>query len=96
MGQNYRLVFRVHVIQRMFERNISDEDIRSVIEKGETIKEYSDDKPFPSRLMLGKIGTRPLHVVVAENHEAQETIVITAYEPDEKIWEVDFRSRKRQ
>lgn len=94
MTAKYKLVFRVHVIQRMFERGISHEDVRDVIENGEVIKEYLDDKPYPSRLILGKRGTRPLHVVAADNDEAQETIVITAYEPDPVIWEVDFKRKK--
>jgi len=47
-----RLVFRVHAIQRMFERGFTEEDVRSVVETGENIEYYPDDSPFPSRLML--------------------------------------------
>lgn len=89
------IIFRVHAIQRMFEREISRDDVIDVIENGETIRDYPDDTPFPSRLMLGWRGERPLHVVVAENDEAQ-TIVITAYEPDPDLWQADFRKKKEQ
>ena len=90
-----KLVFRVHAIQKMFERSISRENVRHVIDNGEIIREYPDDTPFPSRLMLGWDSERPLHVVAADN-EDEETIIITAYEPDPMIWESDFKKKKEQ
>jgi hypothetical protein len=89
-----RVIFRVHAIQRMFKRGIREEEVIAVLQRGETIEEYPEDSPYPSRLMLGWQGTRPLHVVVAENSPDQENIVITAYEPDSEIWEEGFRRKK--
>jgi hypothetical protein len=89
-----RLVFRVHAIRRMFQRQISVQDVRDVLTAGEVIEDYPDDFPFPSRLMLGWSGTRPIHVVAADNPQARETIVITVYEPDPDEWEPDFKRRK--
>ncbi len=51
-----KLVFRVHAIQRMFERSIQDEDVRTVLRQGEVIEAYPDDTPYPSYLMLGWVG----------------------------------------
>jgi len=68
------LVFRVHALQRMFERGISEEDVQHVLENGEIIKEYPDDAPFPSRLMFGWRGKRPLHVVAADNQAESKNI----------------------
>lgn len=53
-----------------------------------------EDKPYPSKLVLGERGGRPLHVVVAENATDNERIVITVYEPDQDQWESGFRRRK--
>ncbi len=89
-----RLVFRVHAIQRMFERSISKDDVRNVIESGETIRDYPDDTPYPSKLMLGWIDGRPFHLVVATNVTDDEVIVITAYRPDPDIWDQEFRSKR--
>lgn len=89
------LVFRVHAIQRMYQRNISDDAVRAVLVTGETIEGYPDDTPYPSRLMLGWQGLRPLHVVVADNADDQVSIIITAYEPDPSEWEADFKRRKQ-
>lgn len=90
----YKLVFRLHAIQRMFERNISVEDVHTVIDTGEIINAYPDDTPYPSRLLLGWVNERPLHVVAANVPDAGEIIIITAYEPDPALWEADFK-RKR-
>lgn len=68
-----KLVFRVHAIRRMFQRRIGVEEVRHILTAGEVIENYPDDLPFPSRLVLGWSGTRPLHVVAADNPMAQET-----------------------
>ena len=94
MGEG-ALVFRVHAIRRMFERKISVADIRQVLGAGEVIEAYPDDKPYPSRLLLGWIGGRPLHVVAANNpEEGAEIVIIIAYEPDPAQWNQNFRRRK--
>ena len=89
-----RLVFRIHALKRMFQRSVSAADVRRVLETGETIETYPDDTPFPSRLVLGWVGARPLHVVAADNPQVEETIVITVYEPDPSEWEPGFKQRK--
>ena len=91
-----KLVFRVHAIRRMFERGISSEGVRHVLDTGSTIELYPEDSPYPSRLVLGFIGQRPLHVVAADDEEEGRAIVITAYEPDPQSWDETFRRRSRQ
>jgi hypothetical protein len=78
----------------MFERGIAEADVHKVLAEGEEIAEYPDDKPYPSRLLLGWSGRRPLHVVAAYNAEEDETIVVTVYEPDPALWEDGFRRRR--
>jgi hypothetical protein len=90
-----RLVFRVHALQRMFERQISVDDVRRVLESGETIAEYSDDRPLPSRLVLGWVLGKPIHVVAADAKDSDITVVITAYRPDPGRWYSGFRWRRR-
>jgi hypothetical protein len=88
------IIWRLHAIQRMYERQITAEDVRAVIAFGEIIRTYLDDRPYPSRLILGWRHGRPLHVVVAEDVTADSTIVITVYQPDPSEWDDDFRRRK--
>lgn len=89
-----KLAYRVHAVKLMFQRGVSDSDIRNVLITGEVIEDYPGDNPYPSRLILGFAGDRPIHVVTAENKEENETIIITVYEPDPALWSADFRRRK--
>jgi Domain of unknown function (DUF4258) len=88
------LVFRVHAIHRMFQRQITVADVRHVLATGEVIEDYPNDAPYPSRLWLGWCGPRPIHVVAAENTVDQETVIITVYEPDPSLWDASFRQRR--
>ncbi len=90
-----KLVFRAHAIRRMFQRKITAEKVRRIVETGEVIEDYPEDAPYPSRLLLGWSEERPLHVVVADNARDDEVIVITVYEPDPTLWENTFRRRRK-
>ena len=79
----------------MFERGITQSEVVQVVRTGEIIEDYPDDLPYPSRLVFGMSGLRPLHVVVAENAEQHMIIVVTVYEPDSSQWGLDFRKRLR-
>ena len=65
------------------------------IAAGEVIEEYPDDAPFPSRLVLGFPGERPIHVVAADEPDSDITHVITAYQPDPEQWDESFRRRRK-
>jgi hypothetical protein len=60
-----QIVYRVHAIRRMFERAISEANVRETLTSGETIEDYPAEAPYPSRLMFGRTGGFPLHVVAA-------------------------------
>ncbi len=85
-------IYREHAIQRMFERDISAEDIEEAVKHGEIIETYLEDKPYPSFLTLHKT-IETLHVVYAKNDEDDQIIIITAYYPDKEKWKDDYRKR---
>ncbi len=93
MNDSNRVIFRIHAIKRMFQRNISEQDVRRILINGEIIENYADDKPYPSQLILGWIDERPIHVVWADNIKDNEIIIITVYEPDTSQWTDDFKRR---
>ena len=51
----------------MFQRHITETEIREVIVQGEIIEDYPDDTPYPSCLVSGLANGRPLHFVLAYN-----------------------------
>lgn len=84
-----------HARQRFIERGITISDIIKCIAEGEIIRQYEDDKPFPSCLILGMTANNtPLHTVVS--HDDVFIYLITAYYPDKQIWGPDFKTRKER
>ena len=86
--------FSEHVFRRMAERSFSPNTIKEVIQNGKTIKEYPDDTPYPSRIILGYDGNRPIHVVSAYDQDDDMEYIITVYEPDTQLWTSDFTKRR--
>jgi len=89
-----RTLFRVHAVQRMFERNISLEKVHQTLQSGEIIEDYSAEMPEPSRLLLGFQGKRPFHVVTSENPKTNVVTVITVYLPDRGKWDKNSKRRR--
>ena len=82
-----------HCIVRLFQRNISQEDIENALLNGEIIEEYENDYPYPSCLVYGvNLNNKVLHVVCGANET--ELWVITAYYPDNTKWQDDLKTRK--
>ena len=91
-----RVMFTGHAVQRMFERRIQKEEIRYLLQSGEVIAEYPNDLPLPSSLLLGFLGDRPIHIVVAFDDSTKTCHIVTVYEPDPGQWSDDFRTRRSQ
>ena len=84
-----------HVIVRLFQRNITQEDIEKVLLEGEIIEEYENDYPYPSCLVYGiNLNNEVIHIVCGANET--ELWIITAYYPDNIKWENDLKTRKER
>lgn len=83
-----------HALRRTFERAIGEEAVREVVRSGREIASYPDDRPYPSILLLGFDGERPLHVVVGVVAEQKRCVVITCYEPSPDLWDEHFTRRR--
>ena len=60
-----KVIYRVHAVTRMFERGITEAEVHRILAEGEEIATCPEDQPCPSRLLPGRRGDRPLHVVRA-------------------------------
>ena len=93
-ADKYRIVVTAHAEMQMRIRKISIQDIYSAIGNGETIKQYPDDKPYPSCLVLGFTSqNKPLHFVCSIGNNT--LYLITAYYPDEEQWDDSFKFKTR-
>jgi Domain of unknown function (DUF4258) len=89
----HQLLFTNHALNQMFIRKISAEAIEALIENGQIIRSYLDDKPFPSFLILHWLGEKPLHAVVSHDNLTHICTVITAYYPDKDLWTPNFMQK---
>lgn len=80
--------------EKLRRRRISAQNIEEAIANGAIIEDYPDDPRGSSCLVLGHSGQRPIHVVCGRL-DADEILIITAYEPDPDEWEADWTTRKR-
>ncbi len=87
------LYFSGHATLQMFKRRIEVENIEKILKTGKVIKEYPEDKPYASFLILGFIDNRPIHIV-ASLDDHKNCYIITAYEPDIKLWNENFTTKK--
>lgn len=78
----------------MFQRGIPPDAVHALLNQGEIIASYPDDRPYPSVLILGWFDNKPVHAVIARSRTMEECQVITVYQPDPLLWNADFKSRK--
>jgi hypothetical protein len=89
----YRLT-RHATIARL-ERGISIADLEHALLNGEIIERYPDAQPYPSCLVLGWLSSGdPLHVVCSRGDVEPALRIVTVYEPEDALWESDYRTRK--
>jgi hypothetical protein len=85
--------FSKHAVDQTILRNISVQEIRDVINNGEIIEDYPDDKYGPSCLIFGvtQIG-RPIHIQCS--YPSRPIVkVVTVYEPNPDRW-IDYQVRR--
>ena len=90
-------IYRVHAIERMFQRDISEYIVQETIINGKIIEKYLDDKPYPSFLILSfenQALDKPIHVVYAKNND--DIIIITVYRPSKSKWINNYKTRLKK
>ena len=93
--REHRVEWRKHVLQKLAERGLAQDAVLDVLLTGERIRDYTEDRPFPSALFLGYVGGKPLHVVTASDEMNRRAFIITAYEPSLAVFEPDYKTKKK-
>ena len=77
----------------MAERSITPRTVRAALAAGVAVHADMEDRPHPTYVVLAQVARGPLHVIVADDEEADTTIVVTAYEPDREHGDPSHRRR---
>ncbi len=86
--------YSTHAVKRMLEKDVSTFEVEQTVLYGEIVQYYDDDTPYPSKLLFKFVSERPIHVVTSQNTDTKECIIITCYEPDKALWNIDFKTKK--
>lgn len=78
----------------VFEREISRDDVHQLLDCGDIMAEYPDDKPFPSLLIAGSVNGKPLHVVAAMDADKKNCYIVTVYIPSPDQWSDNYKARR--
>ncbi len=91
--KRYRLTRHVTIVR--LERGITIAVLEQALLTGEIIERYPDDQPYPSCLVLGWLTSGdPLHVVCSKGNLEPALRIVTLYEPEDTLWESDYKTRK--
>jgi hypothetical protein len=91
-----RVLITDHADEEAFDDCLTFEEIYFSVMHGEVIEDYSDDKPYPSCLIMGKtFSGEPIHSVWAYNPENGWAVIITVYRPDPERW-IDCKVRVKR
>ena len=90
-----RYEYSLHAVDQSILRHITRKEILEMVENGQIIEDYPEDKFGPSCLIYGKTNLeRPLHIQCSYPVRSKIKI-ITVYEPDPEEW-IDFRKRREK
>ena len=82
--------------EKLRERMIEAADLEEAVLNGSIIEPYPEDPRGASCLILGFTrSSKPLHIVCG-NLEEEEVLIVTAYEPDPREWEKNWKTRKSE
>lgn len=91
-----KLAFKKHTIFRMYQRDISADEVKQTLQECKIIEEYPEDRPLPSGLVLGYTeDSRAIHSVIALDEIEEMLWIITVYEPSLSDWEEGFEKRRK-
>jgi hypothetical protein len=83
----------MHALQQITARDIPVHYLRDALlsSKAVIIEDYPEDPRGPSCLVYSEISNQALHIQVSH---PPEIVIISAYQPDPRIWKADLKTRK--
>lgn len=92
-AKQYRLTRHATIVR--LERGITMDAVERALLNSEIVERYSEDRPYPSCLLLGWLASGdPLHIVCSRGDVEPSLRIVTLYEPDDTLWENDYKTRK--
>jgi Domain of unknown function (DUF4258) len=94
--ENERIMWSVHAIKKLRIEGFRKAEIEKCLKECIIIEDYPvQNRPLPDCLVLGFVGTDPVHVVTALDKDFDRVFIVTVYRPTPERWEDGWKKRKR-
>ena len=91
-----QMAFKKHTVLRMYQRRITEDEVKEALVHSKIVEEYPNDYSLPSCLVLGYTRIkRPIHAVLVIDKKEPMLWVVTVYEPSLSEWEEGFEKRRK-
>jgi len=87
------LRFADHAVIEARKDGLVAEDLENTVTTGELIEDYGDRALLLSFTQEDRL---PCHVVLEYVFDTAEAVIVTAYIPDAKEWELNWKRRRRK
>lgn len=87
------LRFADHAVIEARKDGLVEEDLENAVTKGQPLEDYGSRALLLSFTEEDRL---PCHVVLEYAPGTQEVVIVTAYIPDAKEWEPDWKRRRRK
>ena len=93
---NDKILWSIHAVKKLRIEELRKDDVEGCLKECTIVEDYAmEGRHLPGCLILGFIGSSPLHCVVAVDQDFDRIIIITVYRPAKEKWEDDWQRRKK-
>lgn len=92
---NEKISWSLHAVKKLRLEGLRRKDIEDSLKKCLLIEDYvMEGRSLPGCLVLGFIGSDPVHAVIAIDRDFDRIFLITIYKPSPERWTNDWKTRK--
>jgi hypothetical protein len=94
---NEKIYWSLHAVKKLRTEGLRKIEVENSLKECIIIEDYPmEGRPLPDCLVLGFIGSDPVHSVIAIDRDFDRILIVTVYRPSAERWEDDWKRRKRQ
>ena len=93
---NEKIYWSSHAVKKLRIEGLRKAEVENSLTGCVTIEDYpAGNRALPDCLVLGYIGSEPVHLVVAIDKDLDRVLIVTVYRPSGERWEDDWKTRRR-
>lgn len=92
---NEKISWSLHAVKKLRVEGLKKRGVEDSLKECIIVEDYTmEGRPLPGCLVLGFIGSVPVHSAIAIDRDFDRIFVITVYRPSLERWENDWKTRK--